>query len=107
MVFVAHNFVALGFQSATSCLCSLRSGRQQLQKEGGELIDFFCEDHGTFRLDDCFGIFSTFCSRFTGAVKVSCTSVKVTHSFIYIIELLLQTSEEINLSNKCKRSPEL
>ncbi|XP_039996617.1 LOW QUALITY PROTEIN: FH2 domain-containing protein 1-like [Xiphias gladius] len=56
-------------QSATSSLCSLRGGRQQLKKEGSELIDFFCEDRETFRLDDCFGIFHTFCSRFTDAVK--------------------------------------
>lgn len=56
-------------QSATSSLCSLRSGRQLLRKEGSELVDFFCEDRETFRLDDCFSIFNTFCSRFTAAVK--------------------------------------
>ncbi|XP_041635437.1 FH2 domain-containing protein 1-like isoform X2 [Cheilinus undulatus] len=56
-------------QSATSSLCSLRYSRQQLKKEGSELIDFFCEDRETFRLDDCFSIFHTFCSRFTDAVK--------------------------------------
>ncbi|AWO97251.1 putative FH2 domain-containing protein 1-like [Scophthalmus maximus] len=57
-------------QSAASSLCSLRGSRQQLKTEGSELIDFFCEDRDAFRLDDCFGIFRTFCSRFTGAVKV-------------------------------------
>nr|XP_046236950.1 FH2 domain-containing protein 1-like [Scatophagus argus] len=56
-------------QSATSSLCSLRSSRQQLKKEGSELIDFFCEDRDTFRLDDCFSIFHTFCSRLTAAAK--------------------------------------
>ncbi|XP_040887510.1 FH2 domain-containing protein 1-like isoform X2 [Toxotes jaculatrix] len=56
-------------QSATSSLCSLRGSRQHLRKEGSELIDFFCEDRETFRLDDCFSIFHTFCSRFTDAVK--------------------------------------
>ncbi|XP_073331640.1 uncharacterized protein [Pagrus major] len=56
-------------QRATSSLCSLRSSRQQLKKEGSELIDFFCEDRETFRLDDCFSIFNTFCCRFTAAVK--------------------------------------
>ncbi|KAG8005940.1 FH2 domain-containing protein 1 [Nibea albiflora] len=56
-------------QSATLSLCSLRGGRQQLKTEGSELIDFFCEDRETFRLDDCFSIFHTFCSRFTSAVK--------------------------------------
>ncbi|XP_026016095.1 FH2 domain-containing protein 1-like [Astatotilapia calliptera] len=56
-------------QHATSSLCSLRGSRQQLKREGSELIDFFCEDRDTFRLDDCFSIFHTFCSRFTNAVK--------------------------------------
>lgn len=56
-------------QSATSSLCSLRGSRQQLKREGSELIDFFCEDRETFRLDDCFNIFNTFCCRFTAAVK--------------------------------------
>ncbi|XP_026200233.1 FH2 domain-containing protein 1-like [Anabas testudineus] len=56
-------------QHATSSLCSLRHSQQQLKKEGSELIDFFCEDRDTFRLDDCFRIFYTFCSRFTAAVK--------------------------------------
>ncbi|KAM4714156.1 uncharacterized protein FYW61_019222 isoform 2-T2 [Anableps anableps] len=56
-------------QSATSSLCSLRGSQQQLKKEGRELIDFFCEDRDTFRLDDCFSIFHTFCTRFTNAAK--------------------------------------
>ncbi|XP_059211471.1 FH2 domain-containing protein 1-like [Centropristis striata] len=56
-------------QAATSSLCSLRVSRQQLKKEGSELIDFFCEDRETFRLDDCFSIFKDFCNRFTHAVK--------------------------------------
>ncbi|KAM9717523.1 uncharacterized protein ACNS7B_021176 [Menidia menidia] len=56
-------------QSATSSLGSLRGGRQQLQLEGSELIDFFCEDRELFRLDECFSIFHSFCSRFSQAVK--------------------------------------
>ncbi|XP_074518343.1 uncharacterized protein LOC141784410 [Halichoeres trimaculatus] len=56
-------------QSATSSLCSLRYSRQKLKREGCELIDFFCEDRETFKLDDCFSIFNTFCSRFSDAVK--------------------------------------
>lgn len=56
-------------QSATSSLCSLRGSQQQLRKEGRELIDFFCEDRDSFRLDDCFSIFHTFCTRFTNAAK--------------------------------------
>ncbi|XP_054876271.1 FH2 domain-containing protein 1-like [Poeciliopsis prolifica] len=56
-------------QSATSALCSLRGSQQQLKKEGRELIDFFCEDRDSFRLDDCFSIFHTFCTKFTIAAK--------------------------------------
>ncbi|XP_008287003.1 FH2 domain-containing protein 1-like [Stegastes partitus] len=56
-------------QDATSCLCSLRGGRQQLEKESSELLDFFCEDRSSFRMDDCFSIFYTFCCRFTKAVQ--------------------------------------
>lgn len=58
------------FQAAASCLGLMFECWRQLQEEGGELIDFFCEDHETFRLDDCFSIFSTFCCRFTAAIKV-------------------------------------
>nr|XP_054604629.1 FH2 domain-containing protein 1 [Nothobranchius furzeri] len=56
-------------QSAAASLCSLRDGRQQLKRDGSELLDFFCEDRETFRLDDCFSIFHTFCCRFTSAVR--------------------------------------
>ncbi|XP_072232050.1 uncharacterized protein [Leuresthes tenuis] len=56
-------------QGATLSLRSLRGSRQQLKKEGSELIDFFCEDRDTFRLDECFRIFHSFCTRFSQAVK--------------------------------------
>lgn len=65
-----YNYYICLPQSATSSLCSLRAGRQQLKKEGNDLIDFFCEDIDSFKLDDCFSIFHTFCLRFTNAVKV-------------------------------------
>lgn len=58
------------FQDAISCLGALCGGWQQLQQEGGELVDFFCEDHQTCRLDDCFSIFNSFCGRFSAAIKV-------------------------------------
>ncbi|KAJ4948431.1 hypothetical protein JOQ06_019965 [Pogonophryne albipinna] len=41
----------------------------QLKQEGSDLLDFFCEDRETFRLDDCFNIFNSFCCRFTQAAK--------------------------------------
>uniref|UniRef100_A0A8C9RBQ5 FH2 domain containing 1 n=1 Tax=Scleropages formosus TaxID=113540 RepID=A0A8C9RBQ5_SCLFO len=41
----------------------------ELRKEGNVLIDFFCEDKDTFRLDECFRIFQDFCLKFEHAVK--------------------------------------
>ncbi|XP_026767770.3 FH2 domain-containing protein 1 isoform X1 [Pangasianodon hypophthalmus] len=40
-----------------------------LKTEGDEMIDFFCEDRETFKLDECFYIFYHFCSKFTKAVQ--------------------------------------
>ncbi|XP_071058182.1 FH2 domain-containing protein 1-like, partial [Pseudochaenichthys georgianus] len=56
-------------QSSSSSLSSLQATRQQLKQEGSDLLDFFCEDRETFRLDDCFNIFNSFCCRFTQAAK--------------------------------------
>ncbi|XP_041841090.1 FH2 domain-containing protein 1-like [Melanotaenia boesemani] len=56
-------------QSTMSSLSSLRVSRELLKKESSELIDFFCEDSETFRLDDCFSIIHTFCTRFSSAVQ--------------------------------------
>lgn len=41
-----------------------------LRREGNVLIDFFCEDKDTFKLDECFRIFQDFCQKFQKAVKV-------------------------------------
>ncbi|TNM93929.1 hypothetical protein fugu_002105 [Takifugu bimaculatus] len=61
--------ISLEENAAASCLGAVLECWRQLQEEGGELIDFFCEDQETFRLDDCFSIFNTFCCRFTAAIK--------------------------------------
>ena len=34
-----------------------------------ELADYFCEDGDSFKLEDCFKIFYTFCSRFRKALE--------------------------------------
>ncbi|XP_069487393.1 FH2 domain-containing protein 1 [Ambystoma mexicanum] len=41
----------------------------ELKKESHALIDFFCEDKGTMKLDECFQIFRDFCDKFNKAVK--------------------------------------
>lgn len=58
-------------QSAAQTLQDLKRRRLDLRKEGSALIDFFCEDKDTFKLDECFRIFQDFCIKFKKAVKVS------------------------------------
>lgn len=57
-------------QSSTQTLQELKRRRLELRKEGNALIDFFCEDKDTFKLDECFRIFQDFCIKFNKAVKV-------------------------------------
>ncbi|XP_074085222.1 FH2 domain-containing protein 1 isoform X3 [Macrotis lagotis] len=47
----------------------LESVREELQKEAHALIDFFCEDKETMKLDECLQIFRDFCTKFDKAVK--------------------------------------
>uniref|UniRef100_A0AAY4A864 FH2 domain-containing protein n=1 Tax=Denticeps clupeoides TaxID=299321 RepID=A0AAY4A864_9TELE len=56
-------------QNSTRTLQDLKRRRLDLRKEGNTLIDFFCEDKDTFKLDDCFRIFHDFCLKFKKAVK--------------------------------------
>nr|XP_030127370.3 FH2 domain-containing protein 1 [Taeniopygia guttata] len=56
-------------QFAVKRLQKLEDQKQELQKEGNALIDFFCEDKETMKLDECFQIFRDFCIRFNTSVK--------------------------------------
>ncbi|XP_075054741.1 FH2 domain-containing protein 1 [Mixophyes fleayi] len=56
-------------QGAVKQLKELDKQRLELQKEGNALIDFFCEDKETMKLDECFQIFRDFCNKFNKAVK--------------------------------------
>ncbi|MEQ2281012.1 FH2 domain-containing protein 1, partial [Ameca splendens] len=56
-------------QSSAQTLQDLKRRRLDLRKEGNTLIDFFCEDKDTFKLDECFRIFQDFCIKFNKAVK--------------------------------------
>ncbi|KAF5880135.1 FH2 domain-containing protein 1, partial [Clarias magur] len=56
-------------QSSTQTLEELKQCRLNLRSEGNVLIDFFCEDKDTFKLDECFRIFQDFCLKFEKAVK--------------------------------------
>lgn len=48
----------------------LEHWKQELQEEAHTLIDFFCEDKETMKLDECLQIFRDFCIKFNKAVKV-------------------------------------
>lgn len=63
-------------QSSAQMLQDLKRRRLDLRKEGSTLIDFFCEDKDTFKLDECFRIFQDFCIKFKKAVKVSFSELK-------------------------------
>ncbi|NWS80297.1 FHDC1 protein, partial [Toxostoma redivivum] len=56
-------------QFAVRHLKELEHQKGELQKEGNALIDFFCEDKETMKLNECFQIFRDFCIRFNTAVK--------------------------------------
>ncbi|KAI5610056.1 FH2 domain-containing protein 1, partial [Silurus asotus] len=56
-------------QSSTQTLQNLKQCGLDLRKEGNVLIDFFCEDKDTFKLDECFRLFQDFCLKFRKAVK--------------------------------------
>lgn len=61
-------FVFLQF--AVEKLTELERWKGELQDEAHTLIDFFCEDKETMKLDECLQIFRDFCIRFNKAVKV-------------------------------------
>ncbi|XP_075400912.1 FH2 domain-containing protein 1 [Tenrec ecaudatus] len=56
-------------QFAVDKLTELEHWRHELQGEAHTLIDFFCEDKGTMKLDECLQIFRDFCTKFNKAVK--------------------------------------
>ncbi|XP_068607342.1 FH2 domain-containing protein 1 [Brachionichthys hirsutus] len=56
-------------QGSARTLQDLKTRRVDLRREGHALIDFFCEDKDTFKLDECFRIFQDFNNKFMKAVK--------------------------------------
>nr|XP_020751423.1 FH2 domain-containing protein 1 [Odocoileus virginianus texanus] len=56
-------------QFALEKLAELERRKRELQVEAHTLIDFFCEDKDTVKLDECLQIFRDFCVRFNRAVK--------------------------------------
>lgn len=56
-------------QFAVEKLTELEHWKRELQDEAHTLIDFFCEDKETMKLDECLQIFRDFCTKFSKAVK--------------------------------------
>lgn len=56
-------------QFAVEKLTELEHWKQELQDEAHTLIDFFCEDKETMKLDECLQIFRDFCVKFNKAVQ--------------------------------------
>ncbi|XP_053438978.1 FH2 domain-containing protein 1 isoform X2 [Nycticebus coucang] len=56
-------------QFAIEKLTELEDWKRELQNEAHTLIDFFCEDKETMKLDECLQIFRDFCTKFNKAVK--------------------------------------
>uniref|UniRef100_A0A8C3YJI6 FH2 domain containing 1 n=1 Tax=Catagonus wagneri TaxID=51154 RepID=A0A8C3YJI6_9CETA len=56
-------------QFAMEKLSELERRKQELLAEAHTLIDFFCEDKDTVKLDECLQIFRDFCVKFNKAVK--------------------------------------
>ncbi|XP_004402491.1 PREDICTED: FH2 domain-containing protein 1 [Odobenus rosmarus divergens] len=56
-------------QFAVEKLTELERWKRELQGEAHTLIDFFCEDKETMKLDECLQIFRDFCIKFNKAVQ--------------------------------------
>ncbi|KAM5255218.1 FH2 domain-containing protein 1 [Ctenodactylus gundi] len=56
-------------QFALEKLAELERWKWELLDEAHTLIDFFCEDRETMKLDECLQIFRDFCTKFNKAVK--------------------------------------
>ncbi|KAH8366251.1 hypothetical protein KR093_010981 [Drosophila rubida] len=56
-------------QAAESELSLLQRGMKQVDALRLKLAEFFCEDAGTFKLEECFKIFQSFCDKFRQSIK--------------------------------------
>lgn len=44
---------------------------EHVEKQKGELAEYFCEDVSTFKLEECLLTFKVFCEKFKKAITVS------------------------------------
>ena len=64
-------YSSFSFQYANQEMDKLQEDLQYIDNLRTELADFFCEDAVSFKLEDCFNILQTFCSKFLKAIQVS------------------------------------
>lgn len=55
-------------ETAEGDVSILQTGMREIEKLRLQLSDFFCEDPGTFKIEECFKIFQNFCEKFKLAV---------------------------------------
>ncbi|XP_002008048.2 formin-J [Drosophila mojavensis] len=55
--------------AAESEVAVLQAGMKQVESLRLKLAEFFCEDAATFKLEECFKIFQSFCDKFRQAIK--------------------------------------
>ncbi|XP_030570905.1 formin-J [Drosophila novamexicana] len=55
--------------AADSEMAVLQAGMKQVDALRLKLAEFFCEDAATFKLEECFKIFQSFCDKFRQAIK--------------------------------------
>ena len=58
-------------QEANVEVQELEEDLKDIEEYRKDLAVFFCEDFGTFKLEDCFKTLQTFCERFKKAIEVS------------------------------------
>ena len=73
---LSHLLASIALQLAEAEMERIEADLRQLEELRLELAKFFCEDDATFQLDECIGVFNTFCQRFIKAIQVRISLAK-------------------------------
>ncbi len=58
-------------QTADIRLADVEASLQELDSISTSVVEYFCEDPATFKLEECCSIFHSFCERFERATQVT------------------------------------
>lgn len=61
--------ISINFQEAEREVAELQRAMKELDLTRVQLSEFFCEDPASFKLEECFKVFFSFCEKFRQAVK--------------------------------------